>query len=217
MDNELQPILDFIKKGCFTIEDIVSEFPEHAEHALEIAEQLEGYVAFKVISKTRQFFHGNDVVPPEKKTRPTASNSLDVTDVEYPEWVKSDRDKVKFLTSTDSPKLPKPMHFFIDDIDTKNTGKLLFDSLNSNHIMTSFFLAPRKEGELGNKIDYSKDVTQMRGFNVTFREGKFKVNVSLLRTLQAKYGNAKTEGIVDHFVKEFETYGEFKAWISENL
>ena len=214
--DEFKPILDYIDKGCFTIGDLTSEFNEFDPAELE--ETLEGFVAFNKIKKTRQYFHGNNIIAPEKKTRQqqTTGNSLDCTEVDYPDWVVTDRDKVKFLTSPECPKLSKSMHFFIDDIDTKNTGRLLYDSLNSNHIMTSVYLSPR-QNEGGNKVDYSKDVTQARGFSVIFRDGKFKISISLVKSLQSKYANAKVDGISEHFEKEFSSFDEFKKWIVENL
>ena len=212
--NEYNPVLEYISKGCYTIADITGEFTEFDPAELE--ETLEGFVAFNKIKKTRHYFHGNDIVPPEKKTRTTTGNALDLTQVEYPDWVKTDRDKVKYLTSSESPKIPQPMHFFIDDVDTKETKRLLFDSLNSNHILTSVFLSPRNN-EGGNKIDYMKDVTQARGFNVIHRDGVFFVNVSLLKCLQGRYANTKTEGVTDRFTQEFKSYEEFKTWIIANL
>jgi hypothetical protein len=212
--DEFTPVLEYINRGCYTINDLVGEFKEFK--ADELQESLEGFVLFKKISKTRQYFHGNSIIPPEKKTKTTTGNSLDLTNVDYPDWVKTDRDKVKFLTSPESPKLAKSMHFFVDDVDLKETGRLLFDSLNSNHIMTSVYLRPNTDTP-GNKVDYSKNVTQFRGFNVLYRDGKFKVHVSLLVPLRRKYANASTEAVPDHFEKEFTTYEDFKKWILENL
>ena len=214
--DEFKPVLEFIEKGSFTISDLTEEFKDFDPAELE--ETLDGFVAFSKICKTRQYYHGKNIIPPEKKTRQaTTGNALDCTEVDYPEWVKTDRDKVKFLTSPESPKLSKPMHFFVDDVDLKESGKLLFDSLNSNHIMTSFFLSPNPIGK-GNRVDYSKDVTQARGFSLMLRgDGKFKISVSLLKPLHNKYANAKTESYADHFEKEFKSYDEFKKWMVENL
>lgn len=216
MMEEFKPVLDLIDKGCYTIADLIDMFRQFP--AAELEESLDGFVLFKKISKTRQYFHGNNIIPPEKKTRntPTTGNSLDCTGVEYPDWVVTDRDKVKFLSSEEAPKLTKTMNFFIDDIELKDTNRLLFDSLNSNHIMTSVYISPRSNAP-GNKVDFSKDVTQARGFSLIFREGKFKINVSLLKPLQKKYANAATDAYSDHFEKEFKDYDEFKKWIMENL
>jgi hypothetical protein len=82
--------------------------------------------------------------------------------------------------------------------------------------MTSVYLRPNTDTP-GNKVDYSKNVTQFRGFNVLYRDGKFKVHVSLLVPLRRKYANASTEAVPDHFEKEFTTYEDFKKWILENL
>jgi hypothetical protein len=212
--DEFKPVLEFIDKGCYTIADLTDRFRDF--DASELEESLEGFVLFKKIKKTRQYFHGNNIIPPEKKIRTTTGNSLDLTQIDYPDWVVTDRDKIKFLTSPESPKIAKPMNFFIDDVDLKTTGKLLFDSLNSNHIMTSIFLSPRTN-EPGNKIDYSKDVTQPRGFSVFVKNGKFRISVSLLMPLRLKYANAKTEAVPDHFEAEFNSFEEFKKWIVENL
>ena len=121
--DEYAAVLERIDKGCFTIGDLASEFKEFKKEELE--ETLDGYVLFKKISKTRQYFHGNNIIPPEKKVRQFTGNSLDLTQVDYPDWVKSDRDKVKYITSPECPKLASPRHFFIDDIDIKETGKVL--------------------------------------------------------------------------------------------
>lgn len=213
--DEYTQVLERIDKGCFTIGDLASEFKEFPQEELE--ETLDGFVLFKKISKTRQYYHGNNIIPPEKKTRQFTGNSLDMTQVDYPDWVKSDRDKVKYITSPECPKLSSSRHFFIDDIDLKETGKVLYDSLNSNHIMTSVFISPNRGDVPGNKIDYSKDVTQYRGFSMRIQDGVFKVNVSLLKSLQPRYANGKEEAVADHHVKEFKTYAEFKQWILENL
>ena len=214
MMEEYQPVLDRINKGYFTIGDLAADFKQFPQDELE--ETLEGFVAFNKIKKTRQFFHGNNIVPPEKKTRQHTGNSLDTMDVEYPEWVKTDRDKIKFLTSPESPRIAASRHFFIDDFEIKNTGHLIYDSLNSNHIMTSVYLNPNKEGT-GNTVAHSKDVTQLRGVHVLFRDGVFKVQVSLIKPLQSKYANAKTDNVSDHFEKEFPDYESFKKWLVENL
>jgi len=212
---EYKAVLDRIDKGCYTIADLADLHREFDPQELE--ETLEGFVAFGKIKKTRQFFHGIAIIPPEKKTRATTGNSLDCTGVEYPEWVKTDRDKVKFLTSPESPKLSKQMNFFIDDIETKDTGRLLYDSLNSSHIMTSVYLSPNSN-DPGNKTDYAKDVSQARGFSVIHREdGTFSIDVSLLKSLQSRYANAKTESYSDRFTKEFSSFESFKKWLLENL
>lgn len=212
--DEFAQVLEYINKGCYTIKDLADEFKDFDPAELE--ESLEGFVLFKKISKTRHFFHGNTIVPPEKKTKTTTGNSLDLTHIEYPDWVKTDRDKVKFLSSPESPKLTGFMHFFIDDLDIKETGRLLHDSLKSNHVMTSVYFRPNSNGP-GNTVQYSKDVTQHRGFTLSFRENKFKINVALLVPLRRKYANASSESVPDHFRQEFNNYEDFKKWMLENL
>lgn len=215
---EYQAVIDHISTGCFTIDELCLEFPQFTNKE-EFKETLEGYAAFGKFKQTREYFHGNDIPAPEKKVRQKNSeqtgNSLDCTEVNYPEWVKTDRDKVKYLTSEEAPQLPKPMHFFIDDVEMKTTGRLLSDSLNSNHIMTSVYMSPRTTG--GNRIDFSKDVTQARGFSVLVSEKSIKISASLLKPLRDKYANATHEGVCDHFEKEFTSYSEFKNWMLENL
>lgn len=213
MDEYLQ-VLEYIKNGYYTIQDLMLKF-EQFTNKDEFTETLDGFALFGKIKKTRQYYHGIEIKVPEKKK---IGNSLDCTNVDYPDWVKTDRDKVKFLTSPESPKLLRGMHFFVDDIQTKNTGRLIYDSLNSNHIMTSYFLSPDNTNG-GNKINYSKDVTQHRGFSILIRDGKIKINVSLLKPLREKYANTTSENevVADHFEQTFNTYEEFVEWLKKNL
>ena len=216
MMQEYKEVFELINKGCYSIGDL-TDLIKHIP-ADELEESLDGFVLMKLISKTGKIYHGNSIPPPEKKKRaePFTGNSLDCTGIDYPNHVKSDLDKVKYLVSEDAPKLQKTMNFFVDDISLQNTGRLLFDSLNSNHIMTSYYISPRINTP-GNKMDFSKDVTQARGFSVLVREDRIKINVSLLKPLQRKYANANNEAVADHFEKEFKTYDDFKKWLVENL
>jgi len=212
--DDFRKVIDFISIGAYTLDQLHSQFSELSRCDLE--EMLDGMVMFSKIKYTNGYYHGNDVIAPDKNKRQFTGNGFDHTGVVYPEWVKSDIDKVKFLTSEDAPKFQKTAKFFADDINTQETGRIIYDVMNSNHIMTTYYLEPNKNGG-GNVVAHKIDVTQSRSMTILFSNGKFTVNAPLLKSLIPKYANAKTESYVDRFVKEFNSFEELAVWIKKNV
>lgn len=160
---------------------------------------LEGLVVMGKIERSGKIYHSVGVTI-EKKSRASGNSS----DVHYPDWVETEREKVNFLLSDDAPLLDRSKAFvWYEDIEPA-TGKVIYDALHTASKKYEYTLRPNPATN-HNEIQFHEVRSAFNGISFKITE-----NGTYLVRWQSKPSGIRDE-------KEFKEYDDLRKWILQNL
>lgn len=170
------------------------------ESSEDLQNMLDGMVVMRKLKKVGERYGSIDLAEDEEDSKPRKKRN-ESTEFKYPEFVTTDKDKIHYLLSPDAPVLNRPMTIMYFDVNKSQTGRDIYDAINSSTITHEVCIAGDRSKNCNVTI-YNRQSTSARGFGISIREGKFRVYIS--------DANSNVE-------KFFDSYAEMREWIVKNL